>query len=132
MLERNKETIKKANALIAEGKSDEFALLCAEDIKWTLLADTPMVMNGREALLKFMTSKEEENADVPAFTVDKIIGENDSVVCLGQMTMKEKDGSAQQYTFCDVYSFKNDEIAELVTLLSKSQADTETEISASA
>lgn len=132
MLERNKETIRKANALLTEGKSDEFALLCAEDIKWTLLADTPLVLNGREALLKFMTSKEEENGDVPSFTIDKIIGENDSVVCLGQMTMKEKDGAEQEYTFCDIYTFKNEEIAEFVTLMSKSQAETGKKDSAAA
>jgi len=132
MLERNKETIIKANALLAEGKVDEFTLLCAENVKWTLLADETKVMNGREEIRAFMTPKAAEGADLPAFTVDKIIGENDSVVCLGEMTMKEKDGAAQGYTFCDIYTFKNEVIAEFLTLMTKSQAGTGKESSATA
>ena len=58
MSETNKEIVEKANALLAEGKTEEFLQLCAEDVEWTLLAETPSKMKGREAIRKFMASSQ--------------------------------------------------------------------------
>jgi uncharacterized protein len=132
MSEKNKETIRKANALLAEGKNDEFALICAEDVKWTLLADTPKILNGREEIRAFMTPKEGQPLELPDFTTDILIAEGDNVVCCGDMSMKGEDGKMGQYRFCDIYTFKDGKIAEFLTHVNTSEAEKGKESSATA
>lgn len=132
MSDKNKEIVEKANALVAEGKTDEFLLLFAEDAEWTLLADTPIITKGREAIRAFMASSSPEGSEPPKFTVDKLIAEGDFVVANGDMTMKNKDGETVPYAYCDIYRIQDDKIAELRTFINKTQADTTKESSAAA
>ena len=62
-----------------------------------------------------------KDMEPPKFTVDKIIAEGDSVVSCGDMTMKDKEGKNQQYSYCDIYSFENDKIAELTSFVIKTE-----------
>jgi ketosteroid isomerase-like protein len=130
MSDKNKEIVEKANALLAEGKTDEFLLLCVEDVEWTLLAETPTKMTGREAILKFMASS--QGSEPPNFTVDKVIGEGEFVVANGDMTMKSKEGETVPYAYCDMYTFVDGKIAELRSFVNKTQAETKEESSAAA
>lgn len=41
MSDKNRGIVEQANALLMDGKTEEFTLLCAEDVDWTLLGDTP-------------------------------------------------------------------------------------------
>ena len=65
MSDKNRGIVKEANALLADGKTEGFLLLCAEDVEWTLLGDSPTTMNGREAMRKFMASSTEEGSEPP-------------------------------------------------------------------
>ncbi len=130
MSDKNKEIVKKANALLAEGKSEEFLLLCAEDVEWTLLAEIASTMMGREAIRKFMASS--QGSEPPKFTVDKVIAEGEFVVANGDMTMKDKDGKTVPYAYCDIYSFSDGKIAKLRTFVNTTQAETDKESSATA
>ncbi len=132
MSDKNKDTIRKANELLAAGNCDAFVKLCSENVKWTLLADKPNILKGREELRKFMTPKAEESLDLPDFTVDNLIGEGDVVISNGEMTMKEKDGTNGKYRYCDIYTFKNGEIAEFLTHMNKTEAKKGQENSATA
>ena len=130
MSETNKEIVEKANALLAEGKSEEFLLLCAEDVEWILLAETPSTMKGREAIREFMASS--QGSEPPNFTVEKVIAEGEFVVANGDMTMKGKEGETVPYAYCDMYTFTDSKIAKLRTFVNKTQAEAKKETSAAA
>ena len=132
MSEKNREIVEKANALLADGKTEEFLLLCAEDIEWTLLAETPSTMKGREAIRAFMASSSKECSEPPKFTVDNVIAEGEFVVANGDMAMTSKEGETVPYAYCDIYRFQNGKIAELRTFINKTQAETTKENSAAA
>lgn len=130
MSETNKEIVEKANALLADGKSEEFLLLCAEDVEWTLLAETPSIMKGRKAIGEFTASS--QGSEPPSFTVDKLIAEGEFVVANGDMTMKTKEGETVPYAYCDMYTFTDGKIAKLRTFVNKTQAEAKKETSAAA
>ena len=130
MSETNKEIVEKANALLAEGKSEEFLLLCTEDVEWTLLAETPSIIKGRKAIGEFMASS--QGSEPPNFTVDKVIAEGEFVVANGDMTMKNKNGQTVPYAYCDMYTFREGKIAQLRTFVNKTQAEIKKESSAAA
>lgn len=130
MSETNKEIVEKANALLADSKTEEFLLLCADDVEWTLLAETPSIMKGRDAIREFMSSS--QGSEPPNFTVDNVIAEGEFVVANGDMTMKSKDGETVPYAYCDMYTFSEGKIAELRTFINKTQAETTKESTAAA
>ena len=130
MSETNKEIVEKANALLAEGKTEEFLLLCADDVEWTLLAETPSTMKGREAIGEFMASS--QDSEPPKFTVNNTIAEGEIVMSDGDMTMKSRDGEIVPYAYCDIYRFQDGKIAKLLTFMNKTQAGTKKESSAAA
>lgn len=123
MSEKNKETVERANVFVAAGKSEEFSMLFREDAVWTLLADAPSQIKGREAIRAHMTSASGEASPPPTFTVDNVIAEGDLVVSSGEMTMRGTDGETTGYAFCDIYRFQDGKIAELRTFINKTQAE---------
>ena len=54
--------------------------------------------------------------------VEPVIAEGDFVVARGDMTMKDKDGKTVPYSYCDVYRFQGDKIAELNSFVVKTEA----------
>ncbi len=49
----------------------------------------------------------------PKFTVTDLIAEGDLVTALGDITLKDKDGKAVDYSYCDVWRFRGGQIIEL-------------------
>jgi ketosteroid isomerase-like protein len=88
---------------------------CADDVKWTMVGERSV--DGKEALREWM--KQMEGMDPPNFTVDHMIAEGDSVVCHGDMTMKDKDGKTGKYGFCDIYRLSEGKIVELNSFVVK-------------
>ena len=132
MSNKNIEIVKQANALLTDGKNAEFILMCAEDIEWTLLSDTPTTMKGRDAITAFMASTSPAGSDSPRFTVKNMIGDGEVVMSNGEMNMKGKDGETVPYAYCDIYQFQDGKIAKLLTFMNKTQAETKKESSATA
>ena len=132
MSDKNREIVKHANWLLTDGLYDEFVLLCADDIEWTLLGDSPTTMKGREAMRAFMASTSPEGSEPPEFTVKNMIAEGEVVMSNGDMTMKSKNGGTVPYAYCDIYRFKDGKIAELLTFMNKTQAETKKESTATA
>jgi ketosteroid isomerase-like protein len=113
------------NAIFAEGKFEGFLSFCDEEVEWTIVGDK--VVKGREAIRQLMQSMAEESSEPPRFfDVDVVIGEGDCVVSLGDMTMKDKDGRNVPYSYCDIYRFRGEKIAELRTFVAKTEAKHET------
>lgn len=115
MSDEYREIVEKVNDAFSEGNIEAFLELCTDDIRWTIVSD--QTVTGKDAIREFM--KGTGDTEAPTFTADKIIAENDSAVCYGQMTMKEKEGCAGIYEYCDIYGFKDKKISELRTFMVK-------------
>lgn len=117
MSEKNKEIIAKVNAAFAEGSTEGFLSFCADDVEWTMVGDK--TVTGKEAIRKWMASMDMEP---PKITVDQVIAEGDFATAYGEVTMKEKDGKAVPYSYCDIYRFRGDKIVELTAFVIKTEA----------
>lgn len=117
MSAKNKEIVEKVNASFAEGGVEGFLSFCADDVVWTMVGDKSV--KGKDAIREWMASMDIEP---PKFTVNNIIGEGDFVTAYGDMTMKDKDGKAAPYAYCDIYRFRNGKIAELNSFVIKTEA----------
>lgn len=117
MSSRNKEVVDQVNAAFAQNNVEAFLSCCTEDVAWTMVGDKHV--KGKDAIRQWMASM---NADAPQFTVSNVIAEGDFVTAYGDMNMKEKDGSKAPYSYCDIYRFRGDKIAELSSFVIKTQA----------
>lgn len=115
MSDNYREIVEKVNAAFSKGNIEGFLELCTDDIRWTIVND--QTVPGKDAIREFM--KDTGDTEPPTFTTDEIIVENDSAVCYGQMTMKEKEGCAGIYEYCDIYGFKDKKISKLRTFMIK-------------
>ncbi|MCA1589090.1 MAG: nuclear transport factor 2 family protein [Acidobacteria bacterium] len=128
MSEQNKKIVEEINAAFAEGNVEKFLEKCTENVEWTMVGEKHVI--GKSAIREWMASM--EGMEPPKFSVDRIIAEGDSVVCYGDMTMKDKDGKDAAYGFCDIYRFSGDKIAELTSYVVKTQTETQDERRAAA
>ncbi|MGH9941313.1 MAG: nuclear transport factor 2 family protein [Pyrinomonadaceae bacterium] len=125
MSEKNKEIVGKVNATFLEGNFEGFLEFCADDVEWTIVGDRSV--KGKDAIRQWMKSMAAENPEPPKFTVvDPVIAEGDFVTARGDMTMKDKNGKAVPYSYCDVYRFRGDKIVELSSFVIKTEAKYET------
>jgi len=115
MSDKNIDIVKHANALLMDRRTEEFTLLCAEDVEWTMLSDTPTHIKGRDGIMKFMASTSPVDSDAPKFTVLNMLAEGDTVISNGEMSMKSIDGELVPYAYCDIYTFDDGKIAKLLS-----------------
>jgi ketosteroid isomerase-like protein len=120
MSAKNKEIVEKVNASFAEGDVEGFLSNCADDVVWTMVGNK--TTRGTNAIREWLASMDMEP---PKFTVDNIIAEGDFVTAYGDMTMKEKDGKAVPYAYCDIYRFRDGKIVELNSFVIKTEAKAE-------
>jgi ketosteroid isomerase-like protein len=108
MLDKNKAILEAANAAIAEGNNEGFLSFCADDMEWTFVGDK--TLKGKEAVRQWMATT---YVEPPKFMVANFIAEDDFVTALGDITMKDADGKAAHYSYCDVWRFRGGKIVEL-------------------
>lgn len=128
MSEKNKEVVEKVNAAFAEGSVEGFLTHCSEDIVWTMIGEEKR--SGKKVIRDWMSSM--EGQEPPKFTVDNLLADGDLVVANGDMTMKDKDGKIEPYSYCDIYRFSDANITELTSYVVKTQLKTEGERTAAA
>ena len=126
MSEKNKEIIEKVNDAFAEGNTEGFLSFCAEDVEWGMVGEK--TFKGKQAIREFMSS---HSGDAPEFTVDQMIAESDTVICSGDMTMKE-NGEPVSYSYCDIYQLRNEKITRLQSFVVKHKTEGESEKTATA
>jgi ketosteroid isomerase-like protein len=107
-VQQNKATIAKVNDAFRQNNTEAFLAACTENVLWTMVGDS--TVKGKDGIRKWMASMPGE---APKFTIKQTVAEGDYVTCIGEMTMKDKDGRVGPYSFCDVYRFEGDKIAEL-------------------
>ena len=117
MPSRNKEIVEKVNASFAANNLEGFLTHCADDVEWTMVGEK--TCKGKVAIREWMKVMP---AEPPVFTVATLIAEGDLVMAQGDMTMNEKDRKAVPYSYCDIYRFRGDKIAELKSYVIKTEA----------
>ena len=125
MSEKNKAILEKGNAAVAEGNNEGLLSFCADDTEWTFVGDK--TLKGKEAIRQYMATT---YIEPPKFTVTDLIAEGDFVTALGNITLKDEDGKAVHYSYCDVWRFRGDKIVELRAFVIKTKVKNETNIAA--
>jgi uncharacterized protein len=121
MSQKNKDTVEKVDAAFAEGNIAGFLSFCAEDVEWTIIGEK--AVKGKDAIRTWLESMDSEP---PKFTVRNVIAEGDFAAAHGDMTMKDKDGKAIPYAYCDIYRFRGDKIVEMTSFVVKNEEKYET------
>lgn len=108
MPEENKATLQKANAAIAAGDTEAFLAYCSDDTEWTMVGDR--VVRGKDAVRQYLTAV---YAKPPRFSVADLIAEDDLVTAVGEITITDRDGKETDYSYCDVWRFRDGKMVEL-------------------
>lgn len=108
MSDTHKATLQNANALIIKGDIEGFLAFCTEDIILTTVGEG--TLNGKVAVREWMASA---YADPPVFSVETLVAESDYVTALGTIDSKSADGRRVQNRYCDVWRFRDGQMAEL-------------------
>jgi uncharacterized protein (TIGR02246 family) len=121
MSDKNKAILEEANAAIAQGNYEGFLSFCADDTEWTFVGDK--TLKGKEAVRQWMAMT---YIEPPKFRVANLIAEGDFVTALGDITMKDEDGKAAHYSYCDIWRFRGDKMVELRAFVIPAEVKTET------
>lgn len=115
MATNNKAIVEKVNAGFAANNPEVFLENCKDNVKWNMVGDD--TRTGVDTIRTWMKSM--GDMEPPKFTVDNLVGEGDIVVANGDMTMKNKEGKDEAYSYCDFYKFDGGKIAELTSYVVK-------------
>jgi ketosteroid isomerase-like protein len=115
MAANRKEVVARINEAFAENNLEKVLSFCTDDLTWTMVGDT--TVRGKDPIRKWMASMDPQP---PRFTIQHTVAEGDFVITRGDMTMQEKkNGPSIPYTFCDIYRFAGDQVAELTAFVSR-------------
>lgn len=118
MSEKYKAILEQGNAAIAAGNNEGFLSFCADDTQWTFVGD--QTLKGKEAVRQYMAKA---YIEPPKFTVENLIAEDDFLTAVGEITLKDEDGKAVYYSYCDVWRFRGDEIVELKAFVIRTEVE---------
>ena len=107
-----------ANAAVAVGDYERFLSVCADDTEWTFVGDR--ILKGKEAVRRYMATT---YIEPPKFTVTDSIAGGDFLTVLGDITLKDEDGKATRYSYCDVWRFRDGKIVELRAFVIKPEEE---------
>jgi ketosteroid isomerase-like protein len=114
MIESNKAILQKANAAITEGDYEGFLSLCTDDTEWTFVGDK--ILRGKQAVRQWMAIT---YVEPPKFMVENLIAEGDFVTALGKISLQDEKGETSDYTYCDVWRFRNGKMDQLMAFVIK-------------
>lgn len=110
MSDNHRAIVEKVNNAFENNDIEAFLDVCADNIRWTIVGEQEV--SGKDAIRELMKSM--ECPDLPSFTIDKVISDGNSAAAYGGVTIKEETGGTASYSYCDIYTFDDDEkIAEL-------------------
>jgi ketosteroid isomerase-like protein len=118
MIENNKTVLQTANAAITEGDYEGFLSHCTADTEWVFVGER--ILQGKEAVRHWMATT---YLEPPKFTLDNLIAEDDFVIALGKITLKDEKGKTADYSYCDVWRFRDGKIAGLKAFVIKADQD---------
>jgi ketosteroid isomerase-like protein len=113
MAANRKEIVQRINDGFAENNLEKVLAFCTDDLIWTMVGDT--TVRGKDSIREWMASMDPQP---PKITIRQTVAEGDCVVTHGDMSMQEKKGGPSvPYTFCDIYRFAGDKVAELTAFV---------------
>jgi ketosteroid isomerase-like protein len=121
MSENNKAILEAANAAIAQGNYEGFLSFCTDDTEWTFVGDR--TLKGKAAVRQWMAT---EYVEPPLNIVANLIAEGDFVTALGDITIKDEDGKAAHYSYCNIWRFRGDKMVELRAFVIPAKVKAET------
>ena len=104
----NKAILEKANAAVTAGDNEGLLSFCTDDTAWTFVGDKSL--RGKEAVRQYMATTYMEP---PKFMVENLIAEGEFVTAIGKISMKDENGKMVDYSYCDVWRFRDGKMAEL-------------------
>ena len=104
----NKAILEKANTAVIAGDNEAFLAFCTDDTEWTFVGDK--TLRGKDAVRKYMATT---YVEPPKFMVENLIAEGDFVTAIGKISMKDENGKTVDYSYCDVWHFRDGKMAEL-------------------
>ncbi len=128
MSEKNIEIVNKINDAFSANDVEGFLEHCADDVAWTMVGDR--TVKGKDEIRNFMD--EMKCPEPPVFEVDRMIASDDSVVCYGDMSMKDGDGQTSDWTYCDIYHFANGKVDEMSSFVIKNKGEDDSTSTATA
>ncbi|MCU7619342.1 nuclear transport factor 2 family protein [Chryseobacterium sp. PBS4-4] len=108
----NKTILKQANAAVTEGDYETFLTYCSEDTKWNFVGDQELI--GKAEVRKYMKTA---YIEPPEFMVGHLIAEGDFVTAVGKISLKTEDGKWKEYSYCDIWKFKDGKMSELTAFV---------------
>jgi predicted SnoaL-like aldol condensation-catalyzing enzyme len=113
MAANRKEIVQRINDAFAENNLEKVLSFCTDDLSWTMVGDT--TVSGKDSIRKWMASMDPQP---PQISIQHTVAEGDFVIARGNMMMQEKrNGPSIPYTFCDIYRFAGDKVAELIAFV---------------
>lgn len=109
MSESNKNIVNEVNEAFSNNRVEDFLKHCSDGVVWRMIGEK--TTTGIDEIREWMSQM--EGAEPPIFTVDEIVAEGDSVICRGDMSMKDENGVEGKYAYCDSYRFSNGKITNL-------------------
>jgi ketosteroid isomerase-like protein len=110
----NKEILVNANAAVTAGDHEGFLSFCTEDTEWIFVGE--QTLRGKEAVRQYM---KKAYVEPPKFVVETLIAEGDYLTALGKISLKNEDGKMVDYSYCDVWRFRDGKMAELKAFVIK-------------
>ena len=104
----NKQILQAANEAITKGDYEVFLFHCSDDTRWEFVGD--QVLDGKEAVRRYMAS---EYLEPPRFEVEHLVAEDDFVTAIGNITIKDKEGTLVRHAYCDVWRFRDGKMCAL-------------------
>jgi ketosteroid isomerase-like protein len=102
----NQEILSKANIAFRKGDFEAFLTFCTDDTEWVYVGD--QTVTGKEKLREYIKTVYQEST----FTEEKFIEQGHFLTVLGKIKLK-KDGKLMNYSYCDVWEFRDGKIAGL-------------------
>ena len=107
-MQDHKTTLRKANEAISIGDYEGFLSYCTDDTHWVFMGDTEL--KGKQAVRQWMA---ENYIEPPRFDIDQLIAENEHLTAIGNIAMTDTNGTTTNYSYCDVWTFRDGKMAEL-------------------
>ena len=104
----NKLILESANEAVTRGDYEGFLSFCTDDTIWTFVGE--QTLHGKEAVRQYMSK---EYIEPPRFAVETLISEGDYLTAIGRISLKDETGIPVDYTYCDVWRFRDGKMAEL-------------------
>ncbi|WP_027383965.1 nuclear transport factor 2 family protein [Epilithonimonas caeni] len=105
---RNTTILHEANEFVSKGDYESFLAYCTSDTRWVFVGGR--ILNGKEEVRAYM---KEFYIEPPVFNVEKAIEDSDLVMVTGEIRLKNKAGSYDDFDYCDIWKFEDGKISEL-------------------